>query len=167
MICTYIIILILLASNFITPPQNMSVTKGSNVTISCGHVIASPRPVTWIINGTSFDQEYIFFSQIYQQNRQAAPTENSLTVFSINHTTTFQCVIHLNPTTTSTLGTISVFGMYVYIRMHTYIHAYSCMYVCLYVHTYVCTYVTRFAKMCIVHTCTFSILKIHINCYDY
>ena len=119
----------------------MLVTKGSNVTISCGHVIASPRPVTWIINGTSFDQEYIFFSQIYQQNRQAAPTENSLTVFSINHTATFQCVIHLNPTTTSTLGTISVFGMYVYIRMHTYIHTCIRMYVCMPIRTYVRMYV--------------------------
>ena len=121
----------------------MTVTKGSNVTISCGHVIASPRPVTWIINGTSFYQEQIFSSQLYQQNRQAAPTENSLTVFSINHTTTFQCVIHLNPATTSTLGTIYVFGMYIYIRMHTYI----CAYVCMYIYTYMRMYVAMLTYM--------------------
>ena len=45
---------------FIAPPQNMTVTRGSNVTISCEHVIASSSPVTWIINGTSFSQDKYF-----------------------------------------------------------------------------------------------------------
>ena len=67
----------------------MTVTRSSNVTISCGHVIAWPEPVTWIINGTSFTPEEIFFSLLYQLNRQGIPTKNSLTVFSINGTTTF------------------------------------------------------------------------------
>ena len=104
-------------ANFIAPPQNMTVTRGSNVTISCGHVIAWPEPVTWLINGTSFTPEEIFFSQLYQRNRQGIPTENSLTVFSINGTTTFQCVVHSNPAITSTLGTINVIGMYAYTYM--------------------------------------------------
>ena len=32
----------------------------------------------------------------------------SLTVFSINHTTTFQCVVHSTPNVVSTLGTVTV-----------------------------------------------------------
>ena len=77
------------------------------------------RLVTWIINGTSFNQDQIFFSPLYRRNRQTTPTENSLTVFSINYTTTFQCVVHSMPiTATSTLGTITVTGMLISICMY-------------------------------------------------
>ena len=107
---------ILVEINFVAPPQNMTVNRGSNETISCGHVITMTRPVTWIINGTSFSQEQIFFNSLYRLNRQTTPAEISLTVFSINGTTTFQCVVHSTPVTTSTLGTINVTGTYV--RMH-------------------------------------------------
>ena len=83
--------------------------------ISCGHMISIVTLVTWIINGTSFSQDQIFFSPLYQSIRQTTPTENSLLVFSINYTTTFQCVVHSTPNaTTSTLGTITVNGSYVH-----------------------------------------------------
>ena len=97
--------------NFITPPENTTVCKGSNVTISCGHAIVVARPVVWIINGTSFDQEEVHFSPMYQQNRQTTPLKNSLTILSIDGTTTFQCVVLSTPNTTSTRGTVTVTGM--------------------------------------------------------
>ena len=127
-----LILCILVEVNFTAPHQNTTVTQGTNVNISCGHMISRARPVTWIINGTSFSSEQIFLSPFYKQNRQGTPTENSLIVFSINYTTTFQCVVHSIPTTTtSTLGTITVIGkklcthhtMYVYMRMYVnYVH---------------------------------------------
>ena len=84
------------------------------MTISCRHVTAIALPVTWIINGTSVTQDEIHFSPLYQQNNNGIPTANSLTVFSINGTTTFQCIVISNPTTTtSTPGTVTVIGMYV------------------------------------------------------
>ena len=102
------------------PPENITVCRGSDVTISCGYVIARAKPITWIINGTSFSQEQIFSSSLYKLNRQATPTENSLIVFFINGTTTFQCVVLSDPTTTSTLGTVAVIGMYIdIIYLHT------------------------------------------------
>ena len=97
-----------------TPPENTTVCRDSDVTISCGHVIAMARPVTWIINETSITQEEIFFNPSYQQNSQTTPIGNSLTVFSINGTTTFQCIVLSDPTTTSTPGTVIVIGMYIY-----------------------------------------------------
>ena len=95
-----------------TPPENTTVCRGSDVTISCGHLIAIALPVTWIINGISFTQQEIVNSPLYQLNRQSTPTENSLTVFSINGTTTFQCVVLSTPTATSTRGTVIVIGRY-------------------------------------------------------
>ena len=95
-----------------TPPENTTVCRGSDVTISCGHLTATEFPVTWIINGTSITQDEIHFSPLYQQNSQTTPTANSLTVFSINGTTTFQCVVLSTSTTTTTPGTVTVIGMY-------------------------------------------------------
>ena len=93
------------------------------MTISCGHLIDMARPVTWIINGTSFSQDQIFLSPLYQPIRQTTPTENSLLVFSINYTTTFQCVVQSTPNaTTSTLGTITVIGMHVLTYLRTHVH---------------------------------------------
>ena len=78
------------------------------MTISCGYVSAIPRPVTWIINGTSFTQEEIVNSPLYQLNNPFSPPTLSLTIFSINGTTTFQCVVLSAPNTTSTRGTVIV-----------------------------------------------------------
>ena len=83
------------------------------MTISCGHVIAPVLPFTWIINGTSFNQEELFFNPLYQLNNTLSPMRNSLTVFYINGTTTFQCIVLSDPITNSTLGTVTVInGMY-------------------------------------------------------
>ena len=102
-----------------TPPENTTVSRGSDVNISCGYVTATALPVTWIINGTSFDQQEIVNSPLYHLNNPTSPITTSLTVFSINATTTFQCVVlnRSTPVTTSTLGTVIVIGMYV-LRMY-------------------------------------------------
>ena len=90
------------------PPENTTVSRGSDVTINCGYVTATAFPVTWIINGTSFDQHKILNSPLYQLNNPTSPTTLSLTVFSINGTTTFQCIVQSTPNTTSTRGTVIV-----------------------------------------------------------
>ena len=90
------------------PPENTTVNRGSNVTISCGYQWSTALPVTWIINGTSVSQEEIVNSPLYQLNNPASPNIHSLTVFFINGTTTFQCIVQSTPSTTSTLGTVNV-----------------------------------------------------------
>ena len=98
----------------ITPPENTTICKDVDVTISCGYLSATILPVTWIINETSFTLEEILNSPLYQLNNPFIPMTTSLTVFSINGTTIFQCVVLSTPTTTSTRGTVTVTnGMYV------------------------------------------------------
>ena len=92
-----------------TPPENTTVCRGSDVTISCGYRGAIALPVTWIINVTSFTQKEIVNSPLYKLNNPTSPSTVSLTVFSINGTTTFQCIVLSTPnTTTSTRGTVTV-----------------------------------------------------------
>ena len=90
------------------PPENITVNRGSNVTISCGYSSSTALPVIWIINGTSFTQQEVVDSPLYQLNNPGSPMSISLTVFSINHTTTFQCIVHSTMDVTSTLGTVTV-----------------------------------------------------------
>ena len=78
------------------------------MTISCEYNSATALPVTWIINGTSFTQQEVVDSPLYQLNNPTSPMKVSLTVLSINHTTTFQCIVPSTPSTTSTLGTVIV-----------------------------------------------------------
>ena len=59
-------------------------------------------------------------SPLYQLNNPTIPPAYSLTVFSINDTTTFQCIVLSAPNTASTRGTIIVIGMY--IRMYVCTH---------------------------------------------
>ena len=107
-VCTYFVVTIMV------PPENTTVNRGSNVTISCRYMWSTVLPVTWIINGTSFTQQEVVDSPLYQLNNPTSPMTHSLTVISVNHTTTFQCVVHSTPSTTSTLGTVTVTaGMYV------------------------------------------------------
>ena len=94
---------------FSKPPQSITVCRVNDVTIHCGYRSIHAFPVTWIINGTSFDQSVIVNNPLYQLNNPTNPNALSLTVFSINHTTTFQCIVHSTPnTTTSRLATITV-----------------------------------------------------------
>ena len=84
------------------------------MTISCGYLSAMAFPVTWIINGTSFDQQKIMNSPLYQLNFAFQAMLTSLTVFSINGTTTIQCMVISTPnTTTSARGTVTVTGTYI------------------------------------------------------
>ena len=101
----------------ITPPENATVNycRDVDVTISCGYLSATALPVTWIINETSFTQEETHNSPLYQLNNPASPMTLSLTVFSINGTTTFQCIVLSTPNTTSTRGTVTVTGMHIYL----------------------------------------------------
>ena len=97
------------------PPENRTVHRGSDVTISCGYMTIMAFPVTWIINGRSSTQQEIMNSPLYHLNFANLPMFTSLTVFSINGTTTFQCVVQSTPNTTSTRGTVFVIGMCVHI----------------------------------------------------
>ena len=101
-------IYVYLLVTIITPPKSTIICRGRNVTISCGYQWATALPVTWIINGTSYTQQEVVDSPLYQLNNPGSPNDLSLTVFSISHTTTFQCVVHSTPNTTSTLGTVTV-----------------------------------------------------------
>ena len=108
-VCIYLIVMITI------PPENTRACRGRNVNISCGYQRVSALPVTWIINGTLFTQQEIVDSPLYQLNNPNSPMTLSLTVFSINHTTAFQCVVHSSHSTTSTLGTVTVTtGMYLH-----------------------------------------------------
>ena len=95
-------------------PENTTVCRGSDVTISCGYQFVSALAVTWIINDTSFDQSTITSNpSSYQMNFTSNTQAKTflLTVFSINGNTTFQCALHSDPVTTSTTGTVTVIGM--------------------------------------------------------
>ena len=98
----------------------MTVCGGSDVIdIQCGYDWPSMLPVTWVINGISFDQSAIMNSSSYQLNTPSIPSSNSLLVYSINDTTTFQCIVHSNPDVTSTLGIVTVInGMYMSYNLH-------------------------------------------------
>ena len=100
------------------PPENKTVYRGSNVTISCGYQWSSVLPVTWIINGTLFTQ---IDSPSYQLNNSTSTMNLSLTIFSINSTTTFQCIVHSITNVTSTLGTITVttgkYVQYIFVKL--------------------------------------------------
>ena len=106
-------------------PENTTVCRGSNVTISCGYVSATAVPVTWMINGISFDKETLMNSPLYQLNNPTSPSFYSLTLFTINDTTTFQCIVHSAANITSTLGTVTVIGTYIH-TAHIIMYAVIC-----------------------------------------
>ena len=96
------------------PPVNMTVCKGRDVTINCGYD-DFVSPVTWIINGTSFNQSDIMNNPSYQQHNLNRPSRYSLEVYSITSTTTFQCIIHSDPAVNSTEVIVTVIGTWVII----------------------------------------------------
>ena len=107
--CTYLPVV-----TITRPPENRTVNRGDNVTISCGYESATALPVTWIINGRSFTQQEIVNDPLYRLNFPVTPMFTSLTVFLIDGITTFQCVVQSTPPITSTPGILIVIGMYVY-----------------------------------------------------
>ena len=90
------------------PPENTTVCRGNDVNISCGYQWSTVLPVTWIINGSSFTEDVIMKSSLYRLNNHTSPSTFSLTIFSINDTTTFQCIVHSTTNVTSTLRTVTV-----------------------------------------------------------
>ena len=95
------------------PPENTTVCRGSRVIISCGYQSVILLPITWIINGMAFTEDDI--GHDYWLNNPITPNALSLTVLSINDTTTFQCIVHSTTNITSTPGTVTVTtGMYVH-----------------------------------------------------
>ena len=110
------------------PPVNQIVCRDSDVTIPCGYQSNSTLPVTWIINGIAYNEEEIVNSTLYQLNSPTTPSRYSLTVFSISHTTTFQCIICSKSTKTivSAPGRVIVTGTYTnYISYTSFcVHAY-------------------------------------------
>ena len=125
---TYVCTFVHPVVNFTAQPEDARVCKGSDVTINCGYLSSIARRTTWFINGTVFTQEELQDSPSYQLNNVFTPRIHSLTVFSIDFTTTFKCVVASSPTIASTVGTVTVIGTYA----NTY---YVCMYVCTYVLT--------------------------------
>ena len=101
------------------------------MTMRCGYSCITALPVTWIINGTSFTQQEIVDSSLYQLNHLTTPDKLSLTVLSINGNTTFQCIVHSTPHTTNRTGTVIVAGMHKHVI--TYVRMYRCMHMCTYV----------------------------------
>ena len=112
-ICLYLVVIIT------RPPENTVVCRGSNVTISCGYLRVTALPVSWIINLTSLTQQQVVDSPLYQLNNPISPMSLSLTAFSINDTTTFQCVVQSTPVTISAPGTVTVIGTYTYVYKAT------------------------------------------------
>ena len=77
-----------------TPPEDTTVCRGSDVTISCGYDSDTPLDPLWLINVTT----HLLHSDImkmssYQVNNPTIPVNYSLTIFSINATTTIRCII--------------------------------------------------------------------------
>ena len=75
-----------------------------------------------------FDEASLMNSSLYQLNDPTTPVLYSLTLFYINGTTTFQCVVHATTSDmkpiniASTRGTVTVIGM-------SYVRSYIVMYV--------------------------------------
>ena len=94
------------------PPENTTVCRGSDVIISCGYqspIVLTPR---WVINNVELSATGIMMSDVYELNNHSTPNATSLTVLSINDTTTIQCVIPLSDEVFSSVGTVTVIGKY-------------------------------------------------------
>ena len=99
------------------PPENATVCRGSDVIISCGINSTDAFNIIWSFNGSSFSS--IPNNAMYQAINQ------TLTMFSINYTTTVQCAVHILPSSMilqSTAGTVTVVGMCKCILEYIYAH---------------------------------------------
>ena len=94
------------------PPENITVCRDDNVTVSCGYDLFAALDIRWIINSSVFRSNKLLNSGTYLPN-DAAPNATSLTIISINDTTTIQCRIPLFPEVFSWVGTVAVLGTYV------------------------------------------------------
>ena len=103
-VCVYPVV------NITRPPPNGTVCRGNGAAIRCGYQSNTTFPVTWIINGTLFTQEQLMNNSLFRLNNPTSPPDFSLTMFYINDTITFQCIVQSSPNTTSTVGTVKVTG---------------------------------------------------------
>ena len=99
------------------PPENATVCRDSNVTVSCGYDFSVPVSIDWIINGNAIRSSQLD-NGTYMPNT-SVPNATSLTILSINDTTTIQCSILLDPAVTSWVGTIAVIGKYMLVQQLT------------------------------------------------
>ena len=88
------------------------------MTTKCSRQQDTTSVVTWMINGTLYSKSAAANNPLYQRSNPTDSLYYSLKVFSINHTTTFQCIIYSCLTTGSKvfLGTKRVTvttGMYI------------------------------------------------------
>ena len=133
-LCVYFIILctyvwIYPVARIITPPENTTVCRDDDVTISCGYQSDVRLPVIWTINGISYNELALESIVGYHLNNKSHPEGYSLTIHSMRYTTTVQCRI-CSPPKYSTRGTVNVIGMYILVQLfYTHVHIHL-------VHTY-------------------------------
>ena len=90
-----------------------AVCRGSDVNVECGYISVNSSYAEWIIDGMLLNESALHNNPSYLLNNLDNTLNHSLTIFSINETTTFQCVVHTitNVTKMSSLGTVTVIGM--------------------------------------------------------
>ena len=117
MMHTYACVYILYIVSITTPPENATVCRGSDVTISCGYDSDIPLDSVWLINATFLQPSQIMNLSSYEVNNPTTPVNYSLAVFSINGTTKIRCAVasqSLNITAVvSAIVTVTVTGMYI------------------------------------------------------
>ena len=117
-VCTFICTYVHSVVTITTPPEDTTVCRGSDVTISCGYDSNTPLNVVWRINGTAhLTQSQIMNISSYQLNNPTTPVNYSLTIFSINGTTIIRCSVASQSSNIipalSPIVTITVIGMYI------------------------------------------------------
>ena len=99
--CVFIVVVIT------RPPEDTTVCRGSDVIISCGHNSTNAFDTIWSFNGSALS--VIMNSPIYRAINQ------TLTIFSINYTTTVYCAVNIRVSPpiilTSGTATVTVVGM--------------------------------------------------------
>ena len=107
--CVFIVVVIT------RPPEDTTVCRGSDVIISCGHNSTDTFDTIWGFNRSSFIS--VVNNSMYWASNQ------TLTMFSINYTTTVQCAVLIIPSNMilqSAIGTVTVVGMYKCIYEYIY-----------------------------------------------
>ena len=101
------------------PPENTTVCRGSDVIIGCGHNSTDTFYTIWGFNGSGLFS--VVNSRMYQAINQ------TLTIFSINYTTTVRCAVQIrvSPPIVLTSGTATVTVVGMYKRIYEYIYAHN------------------------------------------
>ena len=110
------------------PPEDTTVCRGSDVIISCGHNSTDIYDTLWGFNGS------VPISVV--NNRMYQAINQTLTLFSINYTTTVQCVVHIlvSPPIILASGTATVTVLGMHLCMYLYAHNAGKLYVRRYMH---------------------------------